>query len=372
MTRPPSIMDFVLGSRWARDPLKRRGTMAAAIVVLAVLCVWPRHYLAQAQLLPDDAGSVLSSLLGSASGGTGGLLSLGNLIGNHPTVESDLTIARSQVVVADVVRRLRQEGRVSGDLEREEIKLRHKTSLEAVRGSILKITFTDHDPAFAKAVVTDYVAATRARVAAISLEQAGQKKIVAQNRLEAATVDLAQSQAAIDRFRAENKLAQPEVQLGAAVALVTSLQAKLDAEQAQLSALQTFATGNNFQIQAEQAQVAALKAQINKAQAAENAGPGPSVGGLTPKITEYENLYRNERFAQAEFEIYQRYMGTVAVEELAAGINMDLIEPPFVDADRQYNTSAVGALFLVIMLSILAEFYIAQTYDPRRQAEYAP
>ena len=371
MTRPPSIMEFVLGSRWARDPWKRRGTIAVAMLVLAVLCIWPRHYEARAELLPDDAGSVLSSLLGSASGGTGGLLSLGSLLGNKQSIESDLTIARSQVVLDDVVRRLHHEGRVSGDLDRAATKLRHKVDMEAVRGSILSVTVVDHDAVFAKAVVTDFVAAIRARVAAITLEQAGQKRAVAVNRLGDASIQLARAQAALDRFRAQNKLAAPEVQLGAAVSLVTELQARLDAEEAQLQALQRFATNNNFQIQAAQAQVAALRSQIASAQASANTSPGPSVGALTPKITEYENLYRNERFAQAEYEIYQRYLGTVTVEELAAGINMDLVEPPFVDPDRKYNTPAVAAFFLVILLGVLAEFYLAHPVG-RRTAAYVP
>jgi tyrosine-protein kinase Etk/Wzc len=346
--------------------------MAAAMVVLAVLSVWPRHYEARAELLPDDAGSVLSSLLGSASGGTGGLLSLGSLLNNKQSIESDLTIARSQVVLDDVVRRLHQEGRLSGDLDRATIKLRHKVDMEAVRGSILRVTVVDRDPVFAKAVVTDFVAAIRTRVGAITIEQAAQKKAVAVNRLGDASIDLERSQAALDRFRAENKLAAPEIQLGAAVSLVTELQAKLDAEEAQLRALQRFATGNNFQIQAAQAQVSALQAQIADAQASKNTGPGPSVGGLTPKITEYENLFRNERFAEAEYEIYERYLGTVTVEELAAGINMDLVEPPFVDPDRRYNTPAVAALAFVILLSVLAEFYIAQPVVGRRETAYAP
>ena len=84
---------------------------------------------------------------------------------------------------------------------------------------------------------------------------------------------------------------------------------------------------------------------------------------MTPVLTEYANLFRNERFAEAEYEIYRRYLGTVSVEDLAADINMDIVEPPYVDPERQFNTPAVGALVLVILLGILAEFYIAQSRD---------
>jgi tyrosine-protein kinase Etk/Wzc len=369
MTPPPSIMEFILGSRLARDPWKRRGAFAAAMLVLAVLCVWPRHYEAHAEMLPNDAGSVLSSLLGSAAGGTGGLLSFGNLLGNHPSIESDLTIARSQVVLEDVVRRLHQEGRLSGDLDRAATKLHHKADMEAVRGGILRVSVVDHNPAFAKAVVTDFVAAIRARIAAITREQATQKREIAVSRLGAATIDLSQAQQALDRFRAANRLAAPEVQLGAAVSLVTTLQARLDADEAQLQALEHFATASNFQIQALQAEVTALRSQIADAQGNASSGQGPSVGAMTPVISEYSNLYRDQKFAEAEYEIYKRYLGTVTVEDLAAEINMDIVEPPYVDPDRKFNAPAVGALILVILLSLLAEFYIAQSNDPTRRAD---
>jgi mRNA-degrading endonuclease toxin of MazEF toxin-antitoxin module len=355
-------MEFVLGSAWARDPWKRRGALAAAMFVLAVLSVWPRHYVAHTEMLPNDAGNTLSSVLGSAGGTAGGVLAFGSLIGNHASpIESDLTISRSQVVVADVVRRLHAEGRLSGDLERAKAKLHHKAQMEALRGGILRVTVVDHDPAFAEAAVTDYVAAITSRVAAITRVQAARKRAVTISRLNAATIELAQAQQAVDRFRAAHKLAAPEVQLGAAVSLVTGLQGRLDADEAQLQALQRFATPGNFQVQALQSEVAALRSQIIDAQANANNSPGPSVGGMTPIMTEYENLYRNERFEEAEYEIYKRYLGTVSVEDLAADINMDIVEPPYVDPDRQFNAPAVGALVLVILLGLLAEFYIAQS-----------
>ncbi len=369
MTRPPSIIDVVLGTRWARDPLRRRVTIAVVLILLAVLCVWPRHYLAQTELLPNEAGSTLSSVLGSASGTAGGVLAFGTLIGNHASpIESDLTIARSQSVLTDVVARLRREGRISGDPERAEVQLRHKSDMEALRGGILKVSVVDKDPAFALAAVRNYVASLSERIAAITRVQAARKRAVTVSRLNAASVDLVQAQQALDRFRAANHLAAPEIQLGSAVSLVTGLQARLDAAEAQLRALQRFATPDNFQVQALTAEIAGLRDQLANAQANGTDAQGPSVGGMTPVLTQYRNLYRNQLFAEAEYEIYRRYLGTVSVEDLAADINMDIVEPPYVDPERQLNTPAVGALILALMLAALAEFYIAQTPAPRRPA----
>ena len=359
-------MGAVLDSPWVQNPLRRRGVVVLVAIILALLCVWPRPYLARAQLLPNDSGGSLTSLLGAAGGGVGAL-ALGSLLGGHQSIESDVTIARSQAVLGDVVGRLRLEGRFrGGDMARAERKVRAAVDIESIRGGILQITVVNHDPSVAKAVVTDYVLALRERLAALNLEQAAQKKTVATNRMGEATTNLANAQAALDRFRAANRLAAPEAQLGAAIELVTGLQAQLHAKQVELQTLQQFATGDNIQVQAAGAQVAALQSQIVAAQARASNRTGPSLGGITPQLSEYSNLYRNERYAEVEFDVYKRYLDAVTVDELSALINMDVIEPPFVSPDRQYNTHAVGALILLLLLGVLAEFYIAQPPPGRR------
>jgi hypothetical protein len=39
---------------------------------------------------------------------------------------------------------------------------------------------------------------------------------------------------------------------------------------------------------------------------------------------------------------------------------MDIIEPPYIDPDRKFNPHGLGALFLVIFVGVLAEFYIVR------------
>ena len=126
-----------------------------------------------------------------------------------------------------------------------------------------------------------------------------------------------------------------------------------------VSVVDDFATPDNFRVQTARAQVAALRGQIAAAQAAAKTNGGPSVGVITPKISEYENLYRDEKYAEAEYEIYKRYLDTTAVQTLSAGINLDVIEPPYVDPDRQFNVRPLGALILVLLAAVIAEVYIA-------------
>jgi hypothetical protein len=79
---------------------------------------------------------------------------------------------------------------------------------------------------------------------------------------------------------------------------------------------------------------------------------------MRPIITQYENLYRSEKYAEAEYEIFKRYLDTVTVEQMSAGVSMNVVQPPYLDPDRQLNEHALAALLLLILAGVLAEFYI--------------
>jgi len=354
-------MGTILGNRWVRDPLIRRSVLALAAVLFAILSVWPRQYLAMAQLVPNNSGGGLASLLGASSGGAGAGLLTSLLGGEGPTIEIDLADARTQTVAADVAAQLRREGVLkTDDMVKASAALRHKAEVEAIRGNVLQISVKDRRPAYAKAVVEAYVTVLRQHLSDFSLRQATQKRAVGESRLAQASLDLTRTEAALDRFREENKLAAPEIQLGPAIALVTALQANLQAEQTSLQSQLQFATEDNIQVQAARTRIAALKTQIAQAQAkAQGSGAGPSLGGMTPELSEYENLYMDAKLAEAEYQIYRQYLETIAVQELSATINMDVIEPPYISTDRLLNIMPLGTFVLVLLLFGVSEFYLA-------------
>ncbi len=352
-------MGTALDTAWLRRPLRRRLTFALLAAILAVLCVWPRHYVARADLLPQESASGLSGLL-SPQGGGGGLAGLGALLGQRPSIETDLAVGRSNAVVRDVVARLRLLGRPGfEDLARAEVKLRRKVDVAAVRGSILQIKAKDADPAFARSLAGAFAAAIRDRLAGLTLGQSVEKRAVADSRMSEATLRLAKAQAALNQFREANRLAAPPAQLGAAVTQLAALQGRLQAKRVELGTLSEFATGQNIQMRALRAEIAGLQSQIAQAQTASGAN-GANLAGMAAKNSQYFNLFRDEQFAQILYGIYTRYLETVTIEELSARNNMEVIDPAYVDPARQYNSWAVGLLLVVIAAALAGEVYLAR------------
>lgn len=355
MTPPPTIIGGILDSAWFRSPLRRRLSFAVAALILGIFCLWPRHYIAKADLLPQDSGGGLSSLLNQSAG----LVSLGALLGSHQSIEADLTVGQSEAVLRGVIDRLRLVGPGHyRDMREAEIKLRRKIDVQTIRGSILQVRATASDPDFAKALAGATAAAIQDRLTTLSLQQAAQKRAVANNRMAQATKRLADAQAAITQYRTANKLAAPEIQLGAGVSELASLQGQLQAKEVELQTAERFATGGNIKIEAVKSDIAGLQKQIADAETASGGAGGPKLASIALESSEYFNLYRDEQFAQSLYSVYSRYTEEITIDELTAATNMDLIEPPYVVPNRQYNAAAVGLLAVVILLAFTAEFYM--------------
>ena len=147
-----------------------------------------------------------------------------------------------------------------------EIAIRKKIDVSALRGSILQISAHDGDPIVARDIVAAYAAGIQDRLASLNVTQTEERKTVAVSRLAEASARLARAQTALTHFRTQNKLAAPELQIGSAVGVLASLQAKLEEATVQLRTTREFATPGNVQVQALEAEIASIKNQINEAQ----------------------------------------------------------------------------------------------------------
>jgi hypothetical protein len=343
-----------MDSAWFRDARRRRLTFLAVAAVLAVLCVWPRRYEARADLKPSDSSGGLSSVLSQG----GSLAGLGALLGGHDSIESDLAIARSQATLRDALERLAPEdARRLGAGDEAQVRLRKKVDVAALRGSILQVAIRDGDPTFARNLVAAYAGAIQDRLASLNLAQTERRKAVAVNRLGETAGRLARAQAAITQFRTEHRLAAPELQIGSAVAVLAGLQARLEADTVALQAARQFATPDNVQVQALEAEIAGLKTQINQAETSSRSSGTPTLGDISDQSSEYLNLFREEKIATTLSQLYTGALEQITVDELSANATANLVEPPYILPERQFNILFVGLLALVALAAGACEFY---------------
>ena len=195
------------------------------------------------------------------------------------------------------------------------------------------------------------------RLATISLSEAAQKRAVTEDRLNSASVRLFKAQQALTDFRAKNRLAAPEQQLGAGVSILANLQAQLESRQVAASALRQVAAPNNIQLKQTESQIASLQAEIARAQKGQENASGLTLGSISETNAEYLNLYRDERLADILFQVYTKYTEELTVDELSAMQNMDIIEPAYILPERQLNIAPLMLLILILGTAVLAELY---------------
>lgn len=362
MTPPNSLITWLLESPWLRKPTQRRIIFAVLALTAGLLCFYPEHYQAEAELMPQEGGGGLSAVLAQQS--SGAILDLGALVGNKTSIDADLAVARSEAVVDGVIANMSIVGRPGfGDVRQAEAKLRNKINIVAARGALLLITVDDTDPRFAKSLANATAEAIRQRLAQISIQQAADKRAVAANRLADATIRLERAKQALTEFRVANHMPAPQAQLSAGVTILARLQADLQAKQAQLAALQQTATNDNIQVIATRAEIDNLQNQIAAAKS-NTSNSNTNLQDLAKINLRYYDLDREYTTDELLYEVYSRYMDEVTIDELSATQNMNIVQPAFINPSRQLNTGAVGALALIALAFLGTEYYHAVSRHP--------
>lgn len=345
------------------EPRRRRLAYAVIALALAILCVVPRPYVARAKMVPQDSNSIG---LGSMMNAVGGQLqSFAALFGGaKQPIDLYLAIGRGSEVRDQVIRTLKLAGPDSYGSETDaRIALTRKVDIHSLTGGIVEVEVRTHDAAEAEALARAYVAAISDRIVMLGRDRVARKRQIVLQRFNEASARVASAEAALNGFRRRNNLAEPEAQLGSALALRTGLQAQLQAKLVELQTLQRFQGEDNPQLQSVQSQVASLRAQIARTAEPRVGAAGPNVAGLSEVTSQYVNLYRDYRFAQALYEAYARASEEVAVETLAGEIasHVQVIEAPHLDADRKLNIAAVALLILVLLAALFTEIYAPAT-----------
>jgi hypothetical protein len=346
------------------DPRKRRRAYLVIALILALLCVFPRPYTARAKILPEDPSEAgASSMLSALGGQLGVLASLVN--GNTRTIDVYLIIGRSDAVQDDVIKHLQLVGPGAPYTSMESAKrgLDRKVDVHSLLGGVLEIETLTHDPEESMRITRAYVAAISQRIEALGRVKVGQREKLIEGRFKDASDRAAVAAARLDAFRRANRLVNPEAQLGAALALRTSLQARLDAKQVELKTVERFTGEENVRRLAIQSEIASLRAQIAETARAATDAAGPNVTGLSEISTQYLNLYRDNQFAQALYGIYYSNLEQVTVQALSTEnlANVEMLEPPHLDVQRGFNISAVALLAALVLLAMVTEVYAPAT-----------
>jgi hypothetical protein len=349
------MLDFITRMRWFQRNALRRSIFAVAAVVLAVLSLFPREQVATVVLGAQETSTAgLEAILAQLGGN-----SYSAFLANTLPVEVDLEIARSFDVQKSTLRHLGVNDPESSDKFQDAWKkLDDKTDVRAVRGNLIQISVSTDSARDSMTTVGAYTKAMRERLAQLSRESTDLKQSILEQRYKAAEDRLGRAKAAIEVFRAKNKLVLPDVQLSNAVGQLAGLQGQLEAARVQLNATLKFSTPQSFEARTIEAQIAALNKQISAAQERVHAAGAMTAPSIASKSLEFQALDRELSFAQALNDSYERYLEGTAIETVTANYNLREIQPPYLEPGWHFKTLPAGLFILILAFALASEFIV--------------
>lgn len=367
---------------WARSPRHRRIAYAIAAIIAAVLILFPRPYVARAKIVPQDTSASAASttaLLGALGGGPQSIGSL--LAGGRTSNDLYLIIGRSDSVTDDVIKQLKLVGpNAKYATERKaKIDLAKRVDVHLLLGGAMEIETKLHRSDEAIALTDAYAKAISRQLARFGRQLIDNKQRIVRDRFQDASQRVAQAEVAVDAFRRANNLAEPEQQLSSELVQRATLEAQLQAKQVELQTLSQFRGPESAELAALRSDIAGLRAQIAQTTRPASELGGPNVAGLSTLQLRYLSLFRDLKFQQSIYDVYQRSAEQVEVEQLAAesASYIQTIDPAHLDPDRKYNVWAIALFGAIVLLALFTEWYAPATglfigrAEPGEEVEHA-
>lgn len=351
MTPPRSFVGTLAEFRWLARFRTRALVFGLVTLLFVVLAVFPQRYRAAATLTPTDPQSL------GLSGTLGQLGALNSVFGNQAAVEIALRVGNSIYVREIVIKQLNLHKRLD-IVDRRALHrwLESRVTIRSLRGGIVSIEMKDRDSDLAREIVAAYANAMQERLAQISRNQTAYKRDVLRKLVSDASQQLGAAQAAYDQFRLKNRSPTPETAFNAVSQRVPVLEARIKAKQIELAAaLQVYAEGNNT-IRQLRAEVGELERQLNDVRATSASGDS-TVGRAVAESSQLFKLERELMLARSLYDSYLRYFQGTTVENLTSTANVRVLEPAFVDTDRQIWLPAAAAALASLLLWLAIEFY---------------
>ena len=346
----------------ADRPRQRWIAYAIAAAVLAFFVLFPRPYVARASIVPQDTAASAASttaLLGALGGSAQNIGSL--LSGGKPSNDLYMVISRSTSVKDDAIRRLGLVGPKAPFANNRDATLWMEDHVNAhlLLGGVIEIETKLYDPEQAQRVTGVYAEAIGRNLATFGKQIIANKRRVVSRRFGDASQSVAIAEGEVSAFRRANNLAEPEQQLSTALTQRAGVEAQLQSKEVALQTQRQFLGPENPDALALQSDVAGLRAQLARTANPSSGPTGPNVAGLTAVSLRYLNLYRNLRFHQAMYDIYQRSAEQVAVEELAteSASYIQTIDAAHIVPERQLNNWAIAVLAGLVLLVLFVEWY---------------
>jgi uncharacterized protein involved in exopolysaccharide biosynthesis len=348
MAPPRSLIGTLAALRLLSTFGRRCAVFGGLIALFTLLSFYPERYRAAASLMPADPQSLgISSALGSTTS---------TVFGNQAVVEVALRVTNSVYSRNIVIDQLNLTKRLGWSRIAILRWLERNVDIRSLRGGIISIEMQTRDPQLGHDIVAAYAKAAQNRLAQISRQQTAYKRDVLLQLVDDSSRRLAVAQSAYDNFRLRNRAPEPTTAVQAVSNRIPQLEAAAKVKQVELASARQLFTDDNPVVRQKIAELHALEAELAEVKATTQSDDA-TVGQAVSTSSQLFRLQRDLKIARTLYDNYLTYLQGTAVEDMTSMANMRVLEPAFIDPERQiwWPTAAIAAALLLVWGAV--EFY---------------
>src|SRR5712691_9564044 len=350
----------------------------AAVLSASISLLLPKAYTANAKIMPPQqnqsmgAMASLSSQLGPLAALASGGLGL--------RTPSDLYIAmlRSRTVADDLIDRFSLMS-----VYKEKIRdytrkqLAAATEIKAgTKDGIISISVDDRDPRRAADLANGYIDELEKLTKTLAVTEASKRRLFFEREVKMASDDLANAEVALKQTQEKTGLILLDSQSRAMIESLTSLRARVAAQEVLVQEMRTFATPENPELIREEKALEALRDQLNRLEG----GQGKRLFADVPIENvpaaglEYVRKYRDVKYREALFELLAKQYEAAKIDEARDSLivqQLDKAMPPERKSGPLRAIIVATVTILALLIAILIAFFMEGLEQAKEDPQFA-
>src|SRR5712692_9727220 len=277
-----------------------------AVLSAGISLLLPKTYTANAKIMPPQQNQSMGAVAALSQLGPLAALAGQGLGLRNP---SDLYIAmlRSRTVADDLIDRFSLMSVYKQKL-REYARGRLEAATEIKAGTkdgIISISVDDRDPRRAADLANGYVDELEKLTKTLAVTEASKRRFFFEREVKMAGDELANAELALKQTQEKTGLILLDSQSRAIIESLTSLRARVAAQEVQVQMMRTFATAENPDLVRAQEELAALRDQLGKLERGQGKGSVADVPieNVPTAGLEYIRKLRDVKYREALFEL---------------------------------------------------------------------
>jgi len=344
-------------------------------VVISLLL--PKTYTANAKIMPPQQNQSMGAMaaLGSQLGPLAALV--GGGLGLHSPSDLYVAMLRSRTVADDLIDRFSLMDVYHKKLRVDACKkLEDHSLIIAAKDGVISVSVDDRDPRRAAEMANAYAEELEKLTKILAVSEAAKRRLFFEREVKMASDDLGNAEVALKQTQEKTGLILLDSQSRAMIESLTSLRARVAAQEVLVQEMRTFATPENPELIREEKALEALRDQLNRLEG----GQGKRLFADVPIENvptaglEYVRKYRDVKYREALFELLAKQYEAAKIDEARDSLIVQVLDkavPPERKSGPLRALIVLGSTFLALLVAVLIAFFMEGLEQAKEDPQFA-